>query len=162
MNIRRSYIRLFALLAGLALCASSFGSSRAFAETSSKPARWQNEYQAYGRTIKIDTEITVPEKTVFPVLAVKEMPELSSEKVSEYQELFDAMDKTGDHAVFRSKKNEIYISYSDHKGHPDLADPGKVTNPRGCCWNMTVTRPMPKIMTCQSMKPLILSGRTFR
>lgn len=129
MNIRRSYIRLFTLLTGLALCITFLGSSCAFAETVSKPDRWQNEYQAYGRTIKIDTEITVPEKTVFPVLAVKEMPELSSEKVSKYQELFDAMDKTGDHAVFRSKKNEIYISYSDHKGHPDLANPGKVTTP---------------------------------
>ena len=74
MNIRRSYIRLFTLLTGLALCITFLGSSCAFAETVSKPDRWQNEYQAYGRTIKIDTEITVPEKAVFPVLAVKEMP----------------------------------------------------------------------------------------
>ena len=129
MNMRRSYIRLFTLLTGLVLCITSLGSSCAFAETASKLDRWQNEYQAYGRTIKIDTEITVPEKTVFPVLAVEQMKELPAEEVQKYQEYFESLDKADSKNCFLNKSHRIHVHFYDKKGHPDLSDPGKVTTP---------------------------------
>ena len=48
--------RLCSFLAGLALCGTCLFTG-ACAEAAA-PDRWQGEYQAYGRTIKVDTEIT--------------------------------------------------------------------------------------------------------
>ena len=119
--------RLCSFLAGLALCGTCLFTG-ACAEAAA-PDRWQGEYQAYGRTIKVDTEITVPEKTSFPILAVETMKELSPEDVKKYEEYFYGLDKSGSKNCFRNTKYETHMHYYDHKGHPDLSNPGLVTTP---------------------------------
>ena len=72
MNIRLFLIRFGALAACLALCAGP-----AAAEGGD---RWTGEYQACGRTVRVDAEISVPEEPLFPFLAVEPMAELSGEE----------------------------------------------------------------------------------
>ena len=122
MNIRRFSIRLLAMLAYLLLCAAS---------AAAEENRWKAEYQAYGHTIRVDTEITVPEKDSFPFLAVEPMNELSAEDAEQYSTEFASLDleqQSGEHNFF-SRKSLIYIQYSDHTSHPDLSDAEKVTTP---------------------------------
>ena len=119
--------RLCSFLAGLTLCGTCLFTG-ACAEAAA-PDRWQGEYQAYGRTIKVDTEITVPEKTSFPILAVEEMKELSTEDIKKYKEYFEALEKGGRKNCFQSRYNLIHIQYFDHKSHPDASNPGLVTTP---------------------------------
>ena len=126
MNIR---MRFWTLLTCLVLFGSCLGASGAFAETLQAPDRWKGEYRAYGRTIKIDTEITIPEKTSFPILAVEKTKELSPEEVKKHEEYFKTLEKGGRKNCFWSRDNKIHISYFDHKSHPDVSNPGLVTTP---------------------------------
>ena len=122
MNIRRLSIRLFPILACLILCA---------APAAAEENRWMAEYQAYGRTIRVDAEITVPAKDSFPFLAVEPMNELSAGEVEKYSTAFAALDLEQHNSEhnFISRKNLIYIQYSNHAFHPDLSDAEKVTTP---------------------------------
>lgn len=86
---------------------------------------WEQTYEAYGRTIRVNTEIVVPKAERIPLLAIKPMEPLSEEDVQKYEEMFS----TPYSSKFLNDKYRTYISFSDHKGHPDLSNAEKVTTP---------------------------------
>ena len=113
--------RLGLVLACLVLYAGS-----AFAETG---GRWESEYEAYGRKITVDVEISVPETEQIPLLAVAPAEELPAEETEKYREYFGSLDRSGSEYTFFSRENRIHISFSDHVHHPDLSNVEKVTTP---------------------------------
>ena len=113
--------RLGIIVACLVLCVGS-----AFAETG---GRWENEYEAYGRKITVDVEISVPETEQIPFLAVAPAEELPAEEAEKYREYFGSLDQSGSEYTFFSRGNRIHISFSDHVHHPDLSNAEKVTTP---------------------------------
>ena len=113
--------RLGLVLACLVLCAGN-----ASAETG---GRWENEYEAYGRKITVDVEISVPEKERIPFLAVAPAEELPAGESEKYREYFGSLDRSGSEYAFFSRGNRIHISFSDHVHHPDLSNAEKVTTP---------------------------------
>ena len=124
MIIRRFLKPIVLLLTCCEFCAFSYVTAK-----SESVKKWENEYQAYGRTIKIKVDISVPEKDIYPFIAIEPTNELSAEEIDSYKELFDTLNSSDIKDTFRSIKNEIIISYSDHKSHPDLSNPDKVTTP---------------------------------
>ncbi len=89
---------------------------------------WENEYKAYGRTIKVNVDLTVPEKDIMPFLAVEPMNELSPEETDRFQKFIYTLDNNVENKIV-NRKSTIVISYGDHKHHPDLSDAEKVTTP---------------------------------
>lgn len=87
--------------------------------------RWKQTYEAYGRTIEVDVNITIPETERIPLLAVQPMEPLPEEEVQKYEEMFS----TPYSSKFLNDKYRTYISFSDHEGHPDLSNAEKVTTP---------------------------------
>ena len=113
--------RLGIIVACLVLCVGS-----AFAETG---RRWESKYEAYGRKITVNVEISVPEKEQIPFLAVAPAEELPAEEAEKYREYFGSLDRSGSEYTFFSRGNRIHISFSDHVHHPDLSNAEKVTTP---------------------------------
>ena len=113
--------RLGIIVACLVLCVGS-----AFAETG---GRWESKYEAYGRKITVNVEISVPEKEQIPFLAVAPAEELPAEEAEKYREYFGSLDRSGSEYTFFSRGNRIHISFSDHVHHPDLSNAEKVTTP---------------------------------
>ena len=87
--------------------------------------RWKQTYEAYGRIIEVDVNITIPETERIPLLAVQPMEPLPEEEVQKYEEMFS----TPYSSKFLNDKYRTYISFSDHEGHPDLSNAEKVTTP---------------------------------
>ena len=86
---------------------------------------WEQTYEACGRTIRVSTEISIPDTDRIPLLAVEPMEPLSEEEVRKYEELFGSFCGS----KFLNDKHHTYISYRDHEGHPDLSNADKVTTP---------------------------------
>ena len=88
-------------------------------------SRWEQTYEAYGRTIRVNTDIVIPDMEKIPLLAVQPMEPLPEEEVQKYEEMFS----TPYSSKFLNDKYRTYISFSDHEGHPDLSNAEKVTTP---------------------------------
>ena len=88
-------------------------------------SRWEQTYEAYGRTIRVNTDIVIPDMEQIPLLAVQPMEPLPEEEVQKYEEMFS----TPYSSKFLNDKYRTYISFSDHEGHPDLSNAEKVTTP---------------------------------
>ena len=88
-------------------------------------SRWEQTYEAYGRTIRVITDIVIPDMEQIPLLAVQPMEPLPEEEVQKYEEMFS----TPYSSKFLNDKYRTYISFSDHEGHPDLSNAEKVTTP---------------------------------
>ena len=88
-------------------------------------SRWEQTYEAYGRTIRVNTDIVIPDMEKIPLLAVQPMEPLLEEEVQKYEEMFS----TPYSSKFLNDKYRTYISFSDHEGHPDLSNAEKVTTP---------------------------------
>lgn len=98
--------------------------------------RWENEYHAYGRTIQVDVEISVPERETFPFLAIEPMKVLTNMEVEKYKHFFEDRENVNREIFsFRSKSNTITLSCYDHKFHPDASDPDKTSTP---VWPLSV------------------------
>jgi len=123
MNIKYVCRRLYLLLTSFVLCCAITQMS-AKGESAGK---WENEYKAYGRTIKVNVDISVPGKDKLPFLAIEPMNELSSEEIETFQAYFKNIDKSDKKYTFRNKKNKTIINYNSQKPHPDLENPEKVT-----------------------------------
>jgi len=124
MNTKNICRRLYLLLTCFVLCCTITQMSA----KSESAGKWENEYKAYGRTIKVDVDISVPGKDKMPFLAIKPMNDLSSDETDRFQKFIDTLDKNVENKI-TNRRNTIVISYRDHKLHPDLSDAEKVTTP---------------------------------
>ena len=87
---------LLAIMLG-ALCVSAAAAETAAVSIKELPGvtspRWKRGYEAYGRTIKVDVEVTIPEAETAPVLKVRRASPLTDPLRSELAEEYRKADK---------------------------------------------------------------------
>ena len=94
---------------------------------------WKQTYEAYGRTIDVDVDISIPEVETAPALMVCRAPALKDPLRSELAEEYEHADKQDDKHYYRFKISNSYLSL-DHKwplrggAKKDKEDFSKVTS----------------------------------
>ncbi|MBP5726605.1 MAG: hypothetical protein J6Y48_05965, partial [Clostridia bacterium] len=118
---------LFAILFSLLYISAAMAETRTFSikelpEVTSP--RWKQTYEAHGRTIDVDVDITVPEADTAPVLKVCRAPVLEDPLRSELAEEYEKADK-------KDKKHYYYFESDDYSTYIQHAIPplaGKTKN----------------------------------
>ena len=107
----------------LAIIFSALCASAAIAETTpvsikELPAvtspHWKQTYEACGRTIDVDVDITIPAVESAPALMVRRAPALEDPQRSELAAEYEKADKQDNKHYYRFKNNNAYLSL-DHK-----------------------------------------------
>ena len=107
----------------LAIIFSALCASAAIAETTpvsikELPAvtspHWKQTYEACGRTIDVDVDITIPAVESAPALMVRRAPALEDPQRSELAAEYEKADKQDNKHYYRFKNNNSYL-YLDHK-----------------------------------------------
>ena len=100
---------LFAILFSLLYISAAMAETRTFSIKElpgvTSP-RWKQTYEAYGRTIDVDVDITIPETETAPVLKVCRAPVLEDPLRSELAEKYEKADK-------QDKKHYYYFESTD-------------------------------------------------
>ena len=77
--------------------------------------RWQQTYEAYGRTIDVDVDITIPEVEAAPALMVRWPPALEDPLRSSLAGEYEQADKNDDKHYYSFKSKKGLTLYLEHK-----------------------------------------------
>ena len=117
--MKKICILLFAIMFS-ALCASA-----AMAEatpvsikelSAATSPHWKQTYEAYGRTIDVDVDITIPAVELAPALMVQRAPALEDPLKSKLAEEYEQADKQDNKHYYRFKTSNSYSLNLEHKG----------------------------------------------
>ncbi len=116
--MKRIYSLLLAILLGT-LCVSAAAAETTAVSIKELPGvtspRWKQTYEAYGRTIDVDVDITIPEAEIAPALKVRWASGLKDAQRSELAAEYENADKEDKKHYYTFRDKRSLTLYLEHK-----------------------------------------------